>query len=103
LKGERPPGGVQPVFEYSHSGGNCSITGGYVYRGNAIPALRGVYVYGDYCVSQLRFLRLNGEAVEERSTGVFLEGRQLASFGEGPDGELYALSLAGGIYQIQAA
>jgi glucose/arabinose dehydrogenase len=103
LKGERPPGGVQPVFEYSHSGGNCSITGGYVYRGNAIPALRGVYVYGDYCVSQLRFLRLNGEAVEEHSTGVFLEGRQLASFGEGPDGELYALSLAGGIYQIQAA
>jgi glucose/arabinose dehydrogenase len=103
LKGERPPGGVQPVFEYNHSGGNCSITGGHVYRGTAIPALQGVYVYGDYCVSELRLFRFDGTSGQDRSTGVVVGGGQLASFGEGPDGELYALSLAGGIYQIQAA
>ena len=40
---------MPPVAEYSHGGGNCSISGGYVYRGKAIPALRGRYVYGDYC------------------------------------------------------
>ena len=40
---------VPPVAEYSHAGGSCSITGGYVYRGRAMPAFRGRYVYGDYC------------------------------------------------------
>ena len=45
--GPRPPGGIDPIFTYAHTTGQC-ITGGYVYRGNAIPALRGVYVFGDY-------------------------------------------------------
>jgi glucose/arabinose dehydrogenase len=102
-KGERPPGGIQPVFEYSHAGGNCSITGGHVYRGAAFPPLQGVYVFGDYCVSEIRLLRVNGSTSEERSTGVILEGGGLGSFGEGPDGEIYALSLSGGIYQITTA
>ena len=38
-----------PIAEYAHSHGNCSITGGYVYRGAAVPALSGAYLYGDYC------------------------------------------------------
>ena len=101
-KGARPPGGVQPVHEYTHSGGNCSITGGHVYRGTAVPALQGVYVYGDFCVSELHFLRWNGAEAQDHATGVVVDGGQLASFGEGPDGELYVLSLAGGVYQIQS-
>jgi glucose/arabinose dehydrogenase len=102
-KGARPPGGTQPVHEYDHSGGNCSITGGHVYRGTAFTALQGVYVYGDYCVSELHLLRWNGSSSQDRATGVFVDGGQLGSFGEGPDGELYALSLAGGVYHIEPA
>jgi hypothetical protein len=44
---------VRPVFEYTHDAGECSITGGYVYRGGAIPQLFGTYVYGDYCMGRL--------------------------------------------------
>jgi hypothetical protein len=103
LKGDRPPGGVAPVYEYSHAGGNCSITGGYVYRGAAIPSLQGVYIYGDYCVSVIQLFRLDGASGQNRSTGLAVDGGQLGSFGEGPDGELYALSLAGGVYRIEGA
>ena len=103
LKGDRPPGGTAPVHEYSHAGGNCSITGGFVYRGAAIPALQGVYVYGDYCVSVIQLFRLAGDSGQNRSTGITVEGGQLGSFGEGPDGEIYALSLAGGVYRIEGA
>ncbi|HUP75486.1 MAG TPA: PQQ-dependent sugar dehydrogenase [Acidimicrobiales bacterium] len=103
LKGDRPPGGVGPVYEYSHAGGNCSITGGYLYRGTAIPALQGVYVYGDYCVSVIQLFRLDGASGQNRSTGLAVEGGQLGSFGEGPDGELYALSLTGGVHRIEGA
>jgi len=42
-----------PVAEYDHSLGNCSITGGHIYRGSAYPALRGVYLYGDYCSGRI--------------------------------------------------
>ena len=103
LKGDRPPGGTAPVYEYDHRGGNCSITGGYVYRGTTLPALVGVYVYGDYCVSEIQLFRLNGASGQNRATGLVVDGGQLSSFGEGPDGELYVLSLAGGVYHIEAA
>jgi glucose/arabinose dehydrogenase len=103
LKGDRPPGGTAPVYEYSHAGGNCSITGGFVYRGTALPALQGVYVYGDYCVSKIQLFRLGGDGGQNRDTGISVEGAGLASFGEGPDGELYVLSLAGGVYHIEGA
>ena len=103
LKGDRPPGGTAPVYEYTHAGGNCSITGGFVYRGSAIPALQGVYVYGDYCVSQIQLFRLAGNSGQNHNTEIAVEGGQLASFGEGPDGELFALSLAGGVYRFEGA
>ena len=103
LKGDRPPGGVGPVFEYGHAGGNCSITGGYVYRGAAIPALQGVYVYGDYCVAVIQLFRLDGTARPEPIDRARRRRRKLGSFGEGPDGELYALSLAAVSYRFEGA
>ena len=103
LKGDRPPGGTAPVYEYDHSGGRCSITGGYVYRGTALPALVGVYVYGDYCASEIQLFRLDGASGQNRATGLVVDGTQLGSFGEGPDGELYVLSLTGGVFHIDAA
>jgi glucose/arabinose dehydrogenase len=88
---------VMPVAEYSHSDG-CSITGGYVYRGTAAPALRGRYFYGDYCSGKLWTARRSGGRT---SVSVF-GGRiaQLTSFGEGPHGELYAVSGGGTIYRL---
>ena len=100
-KGARPPGGVGPIYEYGHSNGNCSVTGGYVYRGEAYPTLRGVYIFGDYCRSEIQLLRYDGNTVTTKATGVTVDSSTLASFGEGPDGELYALSLSGGIFRIE--
>jgi glucose/arabinose dehydrogenase len=90
---------VDPVLEYNHDGGACSVTGGYVYRGARVPALRGAYVYGDYCAGWIRAVRLRGDAVaDRRDFGLNLPG--LSSFGVDQAGELYALSLNGGVYRL---
>ncbi|HLF40322.1 MAG TPA: PQQ-dependent sugar dehydrogenase, partial [Acidimicrobiia bacterium] len=94
-------GHVPPVHEYPTQEG-CAVTGGYVYRGGAIPGLAGVYIFSDFCNGRIQALRMaGGQAVEHRSLG--LEAEQLASFAEGPDGELYVLSLAGGMFRIEPA
>jgi glucose/arabinose dehydrogenase len=93
-----PPGAVPPVYWYNHNLGGCAITGGYVYRGGAIPSLRGWYVFGDFCLGQITALRIvNGEAID-RSLGATVPN--LASFGQDQRGELYALSLSGGVYRL---
>src|SRR5207249_740715 len=60
--GVRLTGDVKPVAEYSHAGGSCSVTGGYVYRGSKIPSMFGFYVFADYCSGVLR--RIGGEMWE---------------------------------------
>lgn len=55
---------VLPVHEYSHAGG-CSVTGGAVYRGGAIPAVQGIYFFADYCTARLRSFKMAGGAVTE--------------------------------------
>jgi glucose/arabinose dehydrogenase len=90
---------VGPLFDYNHEGQNCSVTGGYVYRGKAIPNLDGVYVYGDYCRGEVRgLLRGVGTSVAEKGFGASV--RSLTSFGQDNDGELFALSQEGGIFRI---
>ena len=75
--GEAPADHSPPVFEYDHSAGDCSVTGGFAYRGPSIPDLRGAYVYGDFCVSEIRALvQADGELLEERSN---LLGHDLAA------------------------
>ena len=96
------PGAVPPVFEYSHDGGNCSVTGGYVYRGTKIPALRGGYVFADYCAGELRgVVAQDGKAVQDRVFPVRTPA--IASFGQDAAGELYVVSDEGTVARIDPA
>ena len=89
-----------PVVEYGRDGG-CSITGGYVYRGDRLPSLAGAYVYGDFCSGKIWAVRLEDGAVAEHRLLVDSDLR-LAAFGEGPAGELYMLSFDEKIYRFAA-
>jgi glucose/arabinose dehydrogenase len=102
FEGTEPSDAVRPVFELSHDDGNCSVTGGYVYRGTAIPGLEGAYVFGDFCDGRLIALaQRGGRVVGHRVLGPNVPN--LASFGEDQQGELYALSLSGEVYRIAPA
>lgn len=90
-------GFIDPVAEYSHVVG-CSITGGYVYRGEKIPLLKGIYLFGDYCSGQI--WGLFPEAGTYKRKLVKSTDQNIASFGEGVDGELYVVGLSGKIYKI---
>lgn len=93
--------GIQlPVLEYDHSNGACSVTGGYVYRGTAMPELAGHYFYSDYCAGFLKsFSYSNGAASNERTWDVGSLGNVL-SFGEDSSGELYLLTTAGRVLKL---
>ena len=96
------PGAIFPVIEKSHGDGWCSITGGYVVRDPALPALRGRYVYGDFCLGQLRSARLTpGKASADRSLGL-PRVASLSSFGEDAGGRVYVVSLEGSVYRLAA-
>ncbi len=89
-----------PVIEYDHTEG-CSITGGYVYRGSAVPALQGTYFYADYCVGFVRSFRLvNGVATEHTDWPTLDPGGNVTSFGEDAAGELYIMTQQGGLFRI---
>jgi glucose/arabinose dehydrogenase len=89
---------VFPVAVYSHRLG-CSITGGYVYRGADVPALRGRYVFGDYCSGRIWSLPVSG-GKPSLLPGIRVPG--LSSFGRDASGELYAISLEGTIWRFTA-
>jgi glucose/arabinose dehydrogenase len=95
-----------PVFEYSHDQG-CSITGGYVYRGTAIPTLQGLYFFADYCEGWVRSFRYTSGAANGWLSGNELTewptlrpGGSITSFGEDAVGELYVLSSSGGVFKV---
>jgi hypothetical protein len=83
-----------PIFDYSHDGGRCSITGGYVYRGTLGSLPTGTYVYGDYCTGEI-FTWSGGEQRLRLDTTFFI-----SSFGEDDDGEIYVVDLNGQISRI---
>jgi glucose/arabinose dehydrogenase len=90
---------VFPIVTYSHKAGHCSVTGGYVYRGSAVPSARGRYFYGDYCSGTIWSLR----AVKGKLRGVRREPFRvpsLSSFGVDTAGNLYATSLNGTVYKL---
>ncbi len=94
---------VLPAFEYEHGSNDangCSITGGFVYRGTALPQLAGRYLYSDYCKGFLKsFLYANGTVSEAQEWAVGEVG-MVPAFGQDAAGELYMLSGAGKVYQI---
>jgi glucose/arabinose dehydrogenase len=90
---------VFPVEVYDHDGGSCSVTGGFVYRGSAVPEASGRYFYGDYCSGAVWSLRVEGGgAVDVRREPFNIPG--LSSFGEDARGELYATSLQGRVFKL---
>lgn len=100
--GDTPPGYVGPIHTYRHGPG-CSVTGGYVSRDARVPSLFGAYLYSDYCDPTLYGLvQRDGEVIDARSLDVDVPGGQVVSFGQGPDHELYVLSLSGGIFRLDA-
>jgi glucose/arabinose dehydrogenase len=96
--GENPPNGVLPIHEYGHDSG-CAITGGYVYRGEAIPGLAGTYLFSDYCATGIRGLQVDGATVIDTRTWD-LPVEQVQSFGQGDDGELYLLLASGPVLKL---
>ena len=92
-----------PVFEYEHgsNGANgCSITGGFVYRGAALPELAGRYLYSDYCKGFLKSLLVTNGTVSEAKDWAVGDIGNVPSFGQDAAGEIYMLSGAGKVYQI---
>lgn len=96
-----PPELVGPLTEYTHEQG-CSVTGGTVYRGAAVPALQGAYLYGDFCSGRVNALhQVDGEVVASADLGLAVDA--LVSFAEDGAGELYVLSLSGPVYRLDPA
>ncbi len=87
-----------PVAEHANGGGNCSGTGGYVYRGPLIPELTGVYIYSDFCSGTLWGIRTNDRPAGAQVIGGGIQW--IPSFGEDEAGNLYMLSFGGPIRRI---
>jgi glucose/arabinose dehydrogenase len=97
--GDPPNGAVAPVYEYPHASGACTVIGGVVYRGDEIPDLVGAYLFADLCLGELEAIRLgSGEHVDHAVLGPTVPN--VGSFGEDAEGDVYALSLAGGVYRL---
>jgi glucose/arabinose dehydrogenase len=96
------PGGlVLPAVEYPNPGEGCAVTGGYVYRGADIPALRGHYLYADFCRGRVRSFRFVGGAVTDDREWDLGDLGRITSFGQDGAGELYILSQDGRVHRIR--
>ena len=97
--GETAPGHVPPTIQRFHADGNCSITGGVVVRDPVLSALRGRYVFGDFCRGRIESARLRrGRARNVRETRLQVD--QLSSFGEDARRRVYVTSLNGPVYRL---
>jgi glucose/arabinose dehydrogenase len=97
FEGGGPEGMIDPVAEYSHPEGGCSVTGGYVYRGS-MPEWNGIYLYGDYCTGMIWGL-INTEGGWQNQL-LFDVDVTITSFGQDGAGELYLISDNGGIFRL---
>ena len=99
-----PPSGCQtgslvlPIMEYSHGDG-CSITGGYRYRGTAIPALHGAYVFGDFCSKKI-WLGVQSPSGNWTRADLLATNLSISTFGEDATGEVYVAALEGAVYRL---
>lgn len=89
-----PPGSILPIAEYSHTGGRCAITGGYVYRGARSSLPVGAYVYADFCTGEIFTLQNNVQSP------LLDTERRITSFGEDEAGEIYVVGQGGTVDRI---
>ena len=94
------PGAVPPVLQHTHASGWCSMIGGYVVRDPSVPGLRGRYVYGDLCQPRLYVARLRLRSASDRRLNLSVSN--LVSFGQDAAGHVYAVSLNGPVYRLDA-
>lgn len=85
---------IMPIFQYNHGAGRCSVTGGYVYRGVQNALNVGTYIYGDYCTGEI------WKWENAQQTLMVDTPRNIASFGEDEDGELYVVGLGGTVDKV---
>jgi glucose/arabinose dehydrogenase len=97
-------GAVRPFYEYEHGARGCSVSGGVRYRGTAIPALYGWYVYADYCNGEVRALEVRDDRSAGREVILSSDIAGISEVAQGPDGELYVLSVENGtVYMLRPA
>jgi glucose/arabinose dehydrogenase len=96
-KGTPPEGLIDPIAEYSHAEGGCSVTGGYVYRGS-MPEWNGIYLYGDYCTGFIWGLIRSNDGWQKQQ--LFDMDVTITSFGQDENGEIYLISDSGGVYKL---
>jgi glucose/arabinose dehydrogenase len=96
-EGGGPAGMIDPVAEYSHPEGGCSVSGGYVYRG-AMPEWNGIYLYGDYCTGIIWGLFRSVAGWQEQQ--LFDVDVTITSFGQDENGEVYLVSDSGSIHRL---
>jgi glucose/arabinose dehydrogenase len=92
---------IDPVYEYDHSMGSCSVTGGFVYRGEQLPEWYGVYLFGDFCNGKVWGM-LQTDDGQSLVTSLFETGVNISSFGEDVFGELYLIAHNGTLYQLRS-
>ncbi|HUG85121.1 MAG TPA: PQQ-dependent sugar dehydrogenase, partial [Euzebya sp.] len=99
FRGGELPDHVPPVWEETHSEGNCSITGGVVYRGQAIPELYGAYLYSDLCRNSIRAILVqDGQVTQDTDLGISVGSP--VGFGIDHAGEVHVMSLGGAVVKI---
>jgi glucose/arabinose dehydrogenase len=98
-----PPAYAPPAVEYNHGTNDsigCAVTGGFVYRGSAYPALQGLYFYADYCTGTIWDLQFISGAWQTNPLTVTNPVTSITSFGQDDSGELYLLTGGGGVYRV---
>lgn len=105
-----PPGAVGPIYDYTHAGqptGSGSITGGYVYRGEALEGLDGTYFFGDFVNGTIHTFSYDGATLTgltdrsaELDTATLFGTNSISSFGEDGFGELYVIGIGGDVYKL---
>ena len=101
LPGADPP--TFPMHVYSHDSGGCAVIGGYVVRDPGLPALGGRYLYGDFCLGQLRSFVPNVALQEARGDAPLgVAAPQLNTFGQGVGGQIYYALLSGEVFRLEA-
>lgn len=89
-----------PILEYTHDNGACSVTDGYVYRGQTAPAIQGTYFYADFCAGFVRSFRFHNGSALERTEWPLLAAPSITSFGQDGLGELYIATNGGTVSRI---